>query len=137
MRIAVAAAAVTLIAKVHCQVAVVEGTITESRSPSEGPAARAFFQAVANCLSGYGLPVTKLSDEDVAAGRLKGHAIAVFPYSAVWSSEEADALLSFVRDGGKVLVFYTAPSQVYRALGADEVTLIRAAYDGQLAEMRR
>ncbi len=118
-------------------IAVVEGTLTEAKSASEGPAARRFFRAAADCLAEHGLPVARLTDEAVARGELKGRAVAVFPYSAFWSADEARAVTDFIAAGGKVVVFYTAPDSVYRALGAAKVKLRREAYPGELAELRR
>jgi len=98
-------------------VALVTGTYASAQNSTEAPSTAAYADVVSDALTTAGIAFDKLGDEDVAAGKLEGHKIAVFAYTPLWAPGEAEATIKFIQAGGKIMVFYTVPSEVLAALG--------------------
>ncbi|MCX7598442.1 MAG: family 10 glycosylhydrolase, partial [Armatimonadetes bacterium] len=98
-------------------IALVRGTYAEAQKAADSASTYAYSDIIADALTTAGLEFDRLGDEDVAAGKLAGYRIAIFAYSPLWAPGEADALAAFVQNGGKAMVFYTAPTEVLGVLG--------------------
>lgn len=118
------------------EVAVVEGTFTIQKSASEGSAAAQFCDKVETALKRATISFSLLTEEQVEQGALAGHKVAIFPYSANWSSAETDKLAEFLKGGGKAFVFYTVPGPICDLIGVKVVGSRRQDAEGQFAQMR-
>ena len=118
------------------EVAVVRGTFTIEKNPSEGRAAAQFSAKVETALQEASLPFSLLAEEEVERGALEGHRLAIFPYSANWTETETAQLVRFITGGGKAFLFYTVPGPVLDAIGARNTGSRRQDFEGQYAQMR-
>jgi uncharacterized lipoprotein YddW (UPF0748 family) len=98
-------------------IVVVRGTYAEAVKSPEAPGTVHLYEVVAHAMQAAGLDFTTLHDEQAASGGLAGAKLAVFPYTPVWAPGEAEAAISFVRAGGKVVVCYLCPPELAQALG--------------------
>jgi len=87
---------------------------TKSTAPSTAESTTTLISA---CLDAWGVDYGVVSEEDVEEGALAGARLAIFPYSNNMSSAEVAQIESFVASGGKIIVFYTAPTEVFTFLG--------------------
>lgn len=91
---------------------VVRGTKSTSQDTASATAL-----LVSNCLDAWGIDYGALSEEDVEEGALAGARLAIFPYSNSMTAAEIARIESFVAAGGKIIVFFTAPTPVFTLLG--------------------
>ena len=117
-------------------VAVVRGTFTIAHNAAEGPAAAGACDETEAALTALGLPFDEVTEEQVEAEGLAGRRVAVFPYSADWSDQEAQQAAAFAQGGGLLLCFYTVPKALEPVLGITVAGYVRADYPGQLAAWR-
>lgn len=117
-------------------VLVVRGSYAAKAGSPEAESAGAFFDTVAEALELAGVEFGKISDEDVATGKLTGAKVVVFPYTPVWAPGEAEATVAFVKSGGKALVFYTMPAELGAALGMDPGPYTKAEGQASFHEAR-
>ena len=104
-------------------VAVVFSEASFKKSPQgEGRGAKSFLDAVVAALDSAGVEHARLKDSDVAAGRLKPHQMAIFPYSAVWPRDVVAGLKTFIEGGGKAFLFYNVPDEVAGLIGVAQGT---------------
>lgn len=118
------------------EVIVVLGDLTMQRSKSEGRGARQFCDEVKRALKELGISFTDSRDTAVEKGALAGHKIAIFPYSAYWSKEEAAEAVKFTQQGGKLLCFYTVPGNVRVALGIKMLKMRPGNHRGEFDTVR-
>lgn len=72
---------------------------------------------IASCLDASGIEYTPITEEDVESGRLWDSKLAIFPYSNNMSAAEIAQVQSYVASGGKIILFFTAPTAVFSLLG--------------------
>jgi uncharacterized lipoprotein YddW (UPF0748 family) len=118
------------------QVVLVKGSYAAKAGNAEATSADEFFATVRDALKLAGVEFSSIEDEDVAAGKLSGASVAIFPYTPRWAPGEAEATVEFIRSGGKVIVFYVVPSEVAAAIGADPGPYKRAEDRAQFHEAR-
>ena len=117
-------------------VAVVKGTFTINERPSEGRGAAAFCKTIEAGLEQSGVKFNLLTEEHVVKGKLAGHKLAIFPYSAVWHEDEIEQVVRFVEGGGKLMCFYTVPVELRKFLGVGKCGYRRAGYPGEFSVMQ-
>ncbi|MBC7287351.1 MAG: family 10 glycosylhydrolase, partial [Armatimonadetes bacterium] len=118
------------------QVVVVRGTYAAKAGSGEAGSAGQFYEVVARALNTAGVEFAAIEDEDVAAGKLQGAKVAIFPYTPRWAPGETDAAVQFVQSGGKVFVFYTIERPLAAALGLAGGEYTPAPAPGAFAECR-
>lgn len=116
-------------------VALIRGTLTAREIPSEARSVRRYHDTVARCLDRLGLSYRRLTDPEVEKGRLAGARVLILPYNARLGDREAESIEAFVRDGGKLIVFYTLPNRLGDLLGLRRVRHLRAEYPGQFSRI--
>ncbi|MBI3986626.1 MAG: family 10 glycosylhydrolase [Lentisphaerae bacterium] len=90
-----------------CSIAVVQGTL--SAPADEKNAARNAAQRISRRLNEAGIAHAALDDGDVIAGGLNaGVRVAILAYNPTPPASEIKALTRFVKDGGKLVVFYSS-----------------------------
>ncbi|MGM0485557.1 MAG: glycoside hydrolase family 10 protein [Planctomycetota bacterium] len=104
-------------------------------NPESQTAARA-AEDVAKMLSELGLGSDAIEDEAMLHGALGDRRVAILAYHPDLSAECVDELVTFVEDGGKVLVCYQLPRRLGAALGFTEPQYHRPDDPGALAEIR-
>lgn len=87
---------------------------TKSTAPDTANATAAL---IGTCLDAWGIDYGALTEEDVEEGALAGARLAIFPYSNSMTAAEIARIESFVAAGGKIIVFFTAPTPVFNLLG--------------------
>ncbi|MHC4253969.1 MAG: hypothetical protein ACYS9X_33050, partial [Planctomycetota bacterium] len=118
-------------------VALVRGSFSEAEDPAgEGPAAARAFGLVSGLLERAGVPFDTVTDEEVAAGALKGSRVAILPYSPKLAPGQREALGEFVKSGGKAIAFFVADGALRRALGVGALRFRSRKRGGEFAEMR-
>lgn len=94
------------------KITVVKGTKSTYPATAESTAA-----LIGECLDSWGLDYGSISEENVETGGLAGSRLAIFPYSNSMTPAEVAQIQSFVSSGGKIIVFYTAPTAIFNLLG--------------------
>ena len=94
------------------KITVVKGTKSTYQSTAESTTA-----LISTCLDAGGIDYGVISEEDVETGGLTGSKLAIFPYSNSMTSTEVAKIQSFVSSGGKIIIFYTAPTAIFNLLG--------------------
>ncbi len=106
-----------------------------SETGPEAETVRRCAQTVGGYLTSLGVPYGALSDDDVAAGSLRGKKIAIVSYDPVMSDTAADEMEKFVAAGGKVIVFYSIHPKIAKLLSVPTLNYLRSTYDGQLGDI--
>jgi len=108
---------------------------TRSRGSEQWPTCEGQTKLTGDLLTRIGIDNGVLSDEDAASGALAGRKVVILPHNPNLSSDAQNALVSFMRGGGKVLAFYSVPGRVLQELGVEVVGYARAQYPGQFARV--
>lgn len=112
-----AALSLTVASAATKPVVVVKGTHTVEQKAQEAESINTFFETVTGALDRAGIEYETMGDGDVEQGKLAGAEVAIFAYNPNMSDREVKAAVDFVTAGGKVVIFYTMPSELARALG--------------------
>jgi len=94
------------------QIVVVRGTKSTAQDTVEATTA-----LISACLDSWGIDYGAITEEDVENGMLTGTRLAIFPYSNNMSAAEVKQIENYISSGGKIIVFFTAPTAVFNLLG--------------------
>ncbi len=75
-------------------------------------------------------------DQDVDDTLLRPYRMVVLPHSPALTTGCRQSLLRFVAAGGRVLAFYTVPSELAQAVGLGPGTHVRQRYPGDFSSIR-
>ncbi len=95
---------------------VVKGT-SSTPNPGEQRYAEVIAEKLSRLLDGAGIHNALISDEDVGAGRLPAGGIAILAYNPFPGQKEISALSRHVREGGRLIVFYSAAPGLAELMG--------------------
>ncbi len=79
--------------------------------------ARRSTQRISQWLSDVDLPHAVIPQQELNPGRLHHSRIVILPYNPTLSSAQRDQLRSFIRNGGKLMVFYSSDAELARMMG--------------------
>ncbi|MBU4365579.1 MAG: family 10 glycosylhydrolase [Verrucomicrobia bacterium] len=99
-----------------CDLVIVQGTLSMANA-GERTYARSRTKRISRWLQDFGLGHSVVDDEAVVAGRLKSARLAILPYNSLPPDKELRALESFVKRGGKLMVFYSAEPKLAELMG--------------------
>ncbi|MDP2990975.1 MAG: family 10 glycosylhydrolase, partial [Kiritimatiellota bacterium] len=99
-----------------CDLVIVQGTLSLANA-GERSYARSMALRISHWLQDFGLVHSVVNDEDVVAGRLKSARLAILPYNSLPPGKELRALESVVKQGGKLMVFYSAEPRLAELMG--------------------
>lgn len=111
-------------------VIVVRGTLS-TPNQAERNAAGSAARRISRRLDELGIAYSLVDDEEVSAGGLAGARVAILPYNPYPPARELNALRSFIRRGGKLLVFYGAEPELAELMGLKLGEYKRAGRVGQ------
>lgn len=114
-------------------VALVRATFSLERHPTSG--IDTYYEAVKRGLDANAVRYDLVTDEQIVAGELAAHKLAIFPYTLDTTPEHTQAILDFMAGGGKVLWFFTVPRPLWEPLGIVAMAYNRDLYPGQLHTM--
>ncbi|MFH1477650.1 MAG: family 10 glycosylhydrolase [Verrucomicrobiota bacterium] len=95
---------------------IVQGTLSIASS-GERTFAHNRTRRISSWLNELGLIHSVVDDEAVADGRLKSARLAILPYNSLPPAKELRALESFIKQGGKLMVFYSAEPKLAELMG--------------------
>ncbi|MBU0714502.1 MAG: family 10 glycosylhydrolase [Verrucomicrobia bacterium] len=95
---------------------IVQGTLSMANA-GEQTYARSRTKRISRWLQDFGLVHSVVDDEAVVAGQLKSAQVAILPYNSLPPDKELRALESFVKQGGKLMVFYSAEPKLAKLMG--------------------
>ncbi|MBI2437547.1 MAG: family 10 glycosylhydrolase [Lentisphaerae bacterium] len=113
-----------------CDLVIVQGTLSITDA-GERAFARSMALRVSHWLQDQGIIHSLTDDEAVIAGRLKSAKLAILPYNSWPPANELRALASFVRRGGKLMVCYSAESELAELMGLKLGRYQKAKFTGQ------
>jgi len=90
---------------------------TTSVPPGERSIAAATAERVGRWLNAIGASYARLDDEDVTDKNLQDIRAAILPYNPKPSDAMVERLKAFLKQGGKLLVFYGADARLAEAMG--------------------
>lgn len=93
-------------------------------------------ERVGGLLDNFGVPFTPLSDLDVLQKILANAKVVLLPYNPAMRDETVNALISFIKGGGKVVSFYLLPERLAAALGLKQGKHVPQTRPGGLASIR-
>lgn len=99
-----------------------EISIVEGTKNADASYAKQVAELIASCFDAYSIDYNMLSDEDVENGYLSGSRLAILAYNDNMTGQELTEIENFVSAGGKIISFYTLPSQI--------TTLLDLQYNG-------
>jgi len=121
-------------------ISIVLGDATIKKGSGEAGTVRRCFEGMVSIFEGFeglGLDYSTTSDSEIEKGiDLKKCKILVFPYSPDITDKEAEEIVKFINSGGKVLIFYTIPSNIAKAIGIKEYVYRRASSAGEFSSVR-
>ena len=97
-------------------VALVEGT-RSTQNPAERNAAKRTTKRISGWLRELDIPHGAITDEDVIEGALSGTRVAILSYNPNLPAAELSALRKYVREGGRLIVFYSSDAGLAKLLG--------------------
>jgi len=86
-------------------------------------------------LKSVGLNSCVLSDMDLTLSHLVGAKIVVFPHNPTMPKKSVDILDQYVRNGGKLLAFYSVPEGLHPVLGVGSGRHVRETRPGYFASI--
>ncbi|MCX7886158.1 MAG: family 10 glycosylhydrolase [Verrucomicrobiae bacterium] len=117
-------------------VAVIRAESAVRRSPDEMQGIVHYTETVTEHLAALGIRYALVSDLDVTAERLKLASLVVLPHNP-WMPENAvDELVNYIKNGGKLLAFYSVPAKLRDLLGLQGGEHVRAKYTGNFSTIR-
>ena len=117
----------------NAPIAVIRG---ESAPAGETQSVTTYTKTVANALDGLGLPYVIVSDKDVTADRLRGKTVAILPHNPNMPDAVANALATYLGNGGKLLAFYILPPKLAELAGIRGGQHLRQPRPGHFAAIR-
>ncbi|MGQ9610710.1 MAG: hypothetical protein ACUVWN_15550, partial [bacterium] len=117
-------------------IVVVMGDLTFQKNPSQARTVREFVNSMSKILERSGLQFGVVTDTDVESGVLSGCKIAIFPYNPDISTKEILAIKQFVESNGKLLMFYSLPTDIAQLLGIKNSGWMRRQYAGQFSTIK-
>lgn len=117
-------------------IAVLRADGAARKSADEAGAVERYATGLADGLRAVDLPFAVVSDEQITAKQLSAFKLVVLPYNPGMSSEVAEAVRGYVAQGGRILVFYTAPRSVLEAIGVADGAHVRQRNAGDFAAIR-
>jgi uncharacterized lipoprotein YddW (UPF0748 family) len=100
----------------NTSVVVVKGTASTPNVSEKNYSGR-IADRLSEWLDDLRVPHRVLSDEDVAAGTLANAKVAILVYNPVLPARELTAIKTFVRGGGKLIVFYSTDTRLAEFMG--------------------
>lgn len=97
-------------------ITVIQGTASQPDA-AERNYARRMAEFVDRALGAFGLGHAVITDEAVTDAALAGCAVAILPYNAHLPDAELRTLKAFTARGGKLIVFYSADTQLAQSMG--------------------
>ncbi len=116
-------------------IVIVRGDSAAASRPAEAKSVQQFAETVATALKQQELPYLLMSDVDVTPERLRGKKVAILPHNPGMPEQLVADLTGFVEDGGKLIAFYSLPSELIRAIGMEPGDWIRPGPDKPLHAM--
>lgn len=114
--------------------------VVQPTSSTSSDAERNYFGRIATRVTSWlrecGIPVTQVTDDDVAADRFGGAHIAILACSPEPGSREIAALKRFVARGGRLVVFYSSSPALAELMGVRLGTMETVPKPGQWAGFR-
>ncbi len=114
----------------------IRGDSAAQKAPGEAGAVKRHAETTARFLGELGIPYGILGDQDLTPARLNSIKLVILPYNPAVSEAMEQALLAFVRGGGKIISFYALPNRLAAAVGFSQGQYRRAERPGQFASMR-
>ncbi|MHB1034432.1 MAG: glycoside hydrolase family 10 protein [Pirellulales bacterium] len=117
-------------------IALIRGESVARKSAAERESVSQYTQTTAGLIRDLGLEYVTLADSDVTPERLKGKKIVVLPYNPQLPTAAAEAIMSFVRSGGKLVSFYVLPPRLGALVGIELGQHVRPAKSDEFAQIR-
>ncbi len=102
----------------------------------EGTSAADYAERMCSELRRLGIASVVLSDLDATPERLATAKLVVLPYNPTMPDQVGQNLLGYLKDGGKLMVFYIVPPVLRDALGVAGGRHIKAPTPGAFARVR-
>jgi len=99
-----------------CDLVIVQGTLSLADAGDQ-MYSRNIARRISRWLLDFGIANSVVDDEAVVAGRLKSAQVAILPYNSLPPYKELRALESFIKRGGKLMVFYSAEPKLAELMG--------------------
>ena len=115
---------------------IVRGESVAKTAKSELGSVFEYSRSVAARFEELGLDYSVISDLDLTPERLKGIKLVILPHNPNVPDATAEILDKYLRDGGKMLAFYTLPGRLQAAAGISTGRHIQEKYRGYFASMR-
>ncbi|MBC7330042.1 family 10 glycosylhydrolase [bacterium] len=119
------------------KVAIVYGDATMKSGSREGGSVRECFERMVSIFEGLDLDYSTTSDSEVEKGiDLNKFKILIFPYNPDITDNEAEEIVKFINEGGKVIIFYSLPSNIAKTIGIEEYVYRPASFAGEFSRVR-
>lgn len=116
-------------------IAVVRGTVS-APNQAERNAANSAARRIGRWLTSLSLSHVLLDDQDLNSAKLAGTRLIILPYNPEPSREQLQVLNSFLKRGGKLIVFYSAEPRLASLMGVRLGEYQRAPYPGRWSSMQ-
>jgi len=117
-------------------VAVLRGESALKHLPEEARGVERCAEAMAENLDALDIGCAVLSDLEVTAKSLQPAKVVILPYNPYMPERVVEELIHYVRQGGKLLAFYSVPEKLRPVLGIQGGQHLKAAYPGNFAAIR-
>jgi uncharacterized lipoprotein YddW (UPF0748 family) len=117
-------------------VLVLRGAAGAKSRPDQAKSIEQTAERVAAHLQEAHLPCVLLNDLDITQAELNKARLIVLPNNPDLTKQTVDALLAYVRHGGKVLGFYTVPDALGAALNIGSLQAMKAPADGAFSKVQ-
>jgi uncharacterized lipoprotein YddW (UPF0748 family) len=118
-------------------ISIVLGDATIKSGSGEARTVRECFEGMTAIFDGLGLDYSTTSDSEIEKGMdLKKFKILIFPYNPNIMDKEAEEIVKFIDSGGRVLIFYSLPSNIAKAIGIEEYVYRPVSSAGEFSSVR-
>ena len=117
-------------------IAVLRGDSARKQMPDEARSVERYAEALAQNLDALDLGCAVLSDLDVTTESLQPAKLVILPYNPSMPERVTEALIHYLRHGGKLLAFYSVPGKLRPVLELQGGQHLKPAYPGNFAAVR-
>lgn len=117
-------------------VCIVRGESAARGSSGEIESVCRFTKSMATHLDALSLAYSVMSDLDLEPRRLADTRLVILPHNPAMPADAVDAIRSYLAAGGKLLAFYTMPSELSDATGIKAGRHVTAQSPGSFASIR-
>ena len=120
----------------NSRIVLLRGESIAEKSADELKAVYKYTSVVARFLDDLGISYSIISDNNLTQSQLEKRNIVILPHNPQMPEKPVAELEIFIKNGGKLIAFYTIPQKLKPIIGIEGGRHVRQSFSGQFASIR-